>query len=109
PSHDGGTRRGANKSHEPPNDARATPLSFAERRFGTGGEVRNMKVEVRILGLIRSIEIERIGPSQFRARTNDAAQIDSVEAAPKTYSVIINGRAFEAVVIPAAEGVLVRC
>lgn len=68
-----------------------------------------MKVEVRILGLTRSIEIERIGPHQFGARTNTGLQIDAVEVAPGTYSVIIDGHAFEAVVTPAAEGVLVRC
>ena len=68
-----------------------------------------MKVEVRILGFVRSIEIERIGPNKFRARGNEGAQIDALEVAPHTYSVIINGHAFEAVVIPAAEGVLVRC
>jgi biotin carboxyl carrier protein len=68
-----------------------------------------MKVEVRILGFERSIEIERIGPNKFRARDDEGAQIDALEVAPRTYSVIINGHAFEAVVIPAAEGVLVRC
>ena len=68
-----------------------------------------MKVEVRILGFERSIEIERIGPSKFRARGNEGEQIDALEVAPQTYSVIINGQAFEAVVTPGAEGVLVRC
>jgi len=72
-----------------------------------------MKVEVRILGFVRgfvrSIEIERISPNKFRVRGNEGEQIDALEVAPNTYSVIINGHAFEAVVIPAAEGVLVRC
>jgi biotin carboxyl carrier protein len=68
-----------------------------------------MKVEVRILELVRSIEIEQMGPGQFRARTNAGAPIDALEVAPQTYSVILNGHAFEAVVIPGADGVLVRC
>jgi len=68
-----------------------------------------MKVEVRIQGLVRSIEIERTGPNQFRAGCNDGGQIDAFEVAPNTYSFIIDGHVFDAVVIPAAEGVLVRC
>jgi biotin carboxyl carrier protein len=68
-----------------------------------------MKVQARILGFERSIEIERIGPDKFRVRGDEGGQIDALEVAAQTYSVIINGRAFEAVVIPAAEGVLVRC
>lgn len=68
-----------------------------------------MKVEVRILGFVRSIEIERIGASRFRVAGKEGAQIDALEVAPQTYSLIIEGRAFEAVVIPAADGVLVRC
>lgn len=68
-----------------------------------------MKVEVRIQDLLRRIEIARIGPNEFRVVGNDGAQSDAVEVAPNTYSVIINGHAFEAVVMPTAEGVLLRC
>jgi len=68
-----------------------------------------MKVEVHILGLVRSIEIERTGPNKFSVHGTEGAQIDALEVAPQTYSVIINGHSFEAVVIPATEGVLVRC
>ena len=67
-----------------------------------------MKVEVRIGTLVRQIEILRTGANQFGVR-DESAQIDALEVAPNTYSIIINGRAFEAVVIPAAEGILVRC
>lgn len=70
---------------------------------------QDMKVQVPTLGLERSIEIEWTGPNKFRVRGNEGEQIDALEVAPQTYSVIINGHAFEAVVIPAAEGVLVRC
>ena len=35
--------------------------------------------------------------------------MDAIEVARNTYSILVNGRAFEAVVIPTAEGVLVRC
>jgi biotin carboxyl carrier protein len=68
-----------------------------------------MKLEVRIGTLVRQIEIQRPGPNQFAIGGEDSAQIDAVEVAPGTYSILVNGRAFEAVVIPAAEGVLVRC
>lgn len=68
-----------------------------------------MKVEVRILGLARSIEIERIGRNQLKARSHDGGQIDALEVAANTYSFIIDGHVFDAVVIPAAEGALVRC
>jgi biotin carboxyl carrier protein len=68
-----------------------------------------MKVEVRILGFVRAIEIERIGPNQFRTSGHDGDQIDAFEVAPNTYSFIINGHVFDAVVIPAAEGAVVRC
>jgi len=68
-----------------------------------------MKAEVRILGLVKSIEIARTGSGRFRARTRAGEQIDAVEVAPCTYSVILNGHAFEAVVIPTGEGMMVRC
>lgn len=77
-----------------------------------------MKLEVRIGGLVRDIEIQRIGPNQFAISSEDqgrndtgveSTKIDAVEAAPNTYSILVDGRAFEAVVMPAAEGVQVRC
>jgi biotin carboxyl carrier protein len=77
-----------------------------------------MKLEVRIGGLARQIEIQRTGPNQFAIRSEDDdgkdthvndTKIDAIEVAPNTYSILVNGRAFEAVVMPAAEGVHVRC
>jgi biotin carboxyl carrier protein len=67
-----------------------------------------MKVEVRIGTLVRQIEIQRTGANQFVVG-NEGAQVDAVEVAPNTYSIIVNGRAFEAVVVAEPEGVLVRC
>ncbi|HYT06260.1 MAG TPA: biotin/lipoyl-containing protein [Rugosimonospora sp.] len=68
-----------------------------------------MKLEVRIGTLARQVEIQRTGPNQFIVGGEDSAQIDATKVAPNTYSILVNGRAFEATVIPAAEGVLVRC
>ena len=81
-----------------------------------------MKFDVCIGRLTRQIEILRTGPNQFAIVTDDCAhldtklvdtkiddtKIDAVEVAPNTYSILVNGRAFEAIVIPTAEGVLVR-
>ena len=77
-----------------------------------------MKFDVRIGTLTRQIEIQRSGPNQFAVVSDDRThldtkiddtKIDAVEVAPNTYSILVNGRAFEAIVVPAAEGVLVRC
>lgn len=68
-----------------------------------------MKVDVRIGKLTRQIEIQRSGPNRFAIVPDDGGQIDAIEVAPNTYSILLNGRAFEAIVIPAPEGVLVRC
>ena len=68
-----------------------------------------MKVQVRIGTLVRQVEIQRTGLHQFAAGADDGAQIDAVEVAPNTYSILVNGHTFEAVVIPAMEGVRVRC
>jgi biotin carboxyl carrier protein len=75
----------------------------------SASEASEMKFDVRIGTLTRQIEIQRTGPHQFAIVPDDGAQIDAVEVAPNTYSILVNGRAFEAIVIPAAEGVLVRC
>jgi biotin carboxyl carrier protein len=70
-----------------------------------------MKLEVRIGTLARQIEIQRTGPNQFAIGGENSLEVDNnaMEVAPNTYSILVNGRAFEAVVMPAAEGVLVRC
>jgi biotin carboxyl carrier protein len=72
-------------------------------------EACQVKLEVRIGKLTRQIEIQRSGAYQFAIVPDDGAQIDAIEVAPNTYSILVNGRSFEAIVIPAAEGVLVRC
>jgi len=72
-----------------------------------------MKSEVRIGKLTRKFDVARTGPKQFAVvsatESNLDIRIDAVEVAPNIYSIIVNGRAFEAIVTPAAEGVLVRC
>ena len=67
-----------------------------------------MKLEVRIGEVTQQIEIQRTGPNQFAITMDDGIRIDSIEVAPNTYSILVNGRAFEAVVTPVEEGVLVR-
>src|SRR5260370_27173978 len=76
-----------------------------------------MKLEVRIGNLARKIEIRRTGPNQFTASGEDPTNIgsqrdgtiDAIKVAPSTYSILVNGRAFEAIVTPTAEGVQVCC
>ena len=77
-----------------------------------------MKLQVRIGALARQIEIQRTGPNQFAVSSEDRGgndmkitdtKVDAVEVAPNTYSILVDGRAFEAVVMRAAEGVQVRC
>jgi biotin carboxyl carrier protein len=68
-----------------------------------------MKLDVRIGKLARRIEVERTGPNRFAIVVDDGVPVDAVEVAPNTYSILLNGRAFEAIVIPAPEGMLVRC
>lgn len=67
-----------------------------------------MKLEVRIGTTSSQIEIERIGLNQFAVAAEDGTHGDAIEVAPHTYSILINERAFEAIVVPAPEGVLVR-
>lgn len=72
-----------------------------------------MKLQVRIGTLTRQIEVRRTGGNRFAVATDSHAligmNIDAREIAPNIYSILLNGRAFEAVVVPAAEEVLVRC
>ncbi|HZP31750.1 MAG TPA: biotin/lipoyl-containing protein [Candidatus Acidoferrales bacterium] len=74
-----------------------------------------MKSEVRIGGRVRKLDIERTGPKQFAVvcgtgdKIDGNVDVDVFEVAPNAYSIIINGRAFEAIVMAAAEGVVVRC
>jgi biotin carboxyl carrier protein len=123
----GVTTDGANRSraHPTADDDIFPPNNFTSCMHSTNStsEASEMKFDVRIGKLTRQIEIQRNGPNQFaivpddRARLDtklvdrkiDDTKIDAVEVAPNTYSILVNGRAFEAIVIPAAEGVLVRC
>src|SRR5580700_7879420 len=57
-----------------------------------------MKFDVRIGRLTRQIEIQRTGPNQFAVVPDAGAQIDAVEVTPNTYSILVNGRAFHAIV-----------
>lgn len=72
-----------------------------------------MKLQVRIGALTRQVEVRRTGGNRFAVAPDNHAligmNIDAMEIAPNIYSILLNGRAFEAVVVPAAEGVLVRC
>jgi biotin carboxyl carrier protein len=72
-----------------------------------------MKLEVRIGGLTRQIEIQRRDSNHFSIRGEHRdgkdTKIDASEVAANTYSILVNGRSFEAVVIPAAEGLRVQC
>ena len=68
-----------------------------------------MKLEVRIGEDVRQIEIERKNGTQFAARVDAGPQVDALEVAPNTYSILLDGRSFEAVVVPTPEGALVRC
>lgn len=68
-----------------------------------------MKLEVRIGEEVRQIEVERKSAGQFVARGEAGAQIDVLEVAPSTYSILLDGRSFEAVVLPTFQEVLVRC
>jgi biotin carboxyl carrier protein len=76
-----------------------------------------MKLQVRIGTLTRQIEIHRTGRNQFVVTAADHGahdkapdkKIDAVEVSPNIYSILVNGRALEAIVVPMSEGVLVRC
>ena len=72
-----------------------------------------MRLDVSIGGVSERIEIQQTGPNQFAVSTDENrgsnAAVDAIEVTPDTYSILVNGRAFEAVVTPEPEGVLVRC
>ena len=69
-----------------------------------------MKLEVRIGTVTRLMEIERTGQNQFIVGgKEESGQIDAVEVATNTYSILINGQAFEAIVVPTPEGERVHC
>jgi biotin carboxyl carrier protein len=69
-----------------------------------------MKLEIRIGTLTRQVEIQRTDQNQFTiGGKEESAQIEAMEVAPNAYSILINGHAFEATVVPAPEGVRVYC
>jgi biotin carboxyl carrier protein len=68
-----------------------------------------MKVEVRIGTAARQFEIQRVGTNQFVATGRDGAQIDAVQVAPHIYSLLVDGRVFEATALAERDGVLIQC
>jgi len=101
--------RGASRSRALPADVRNVPTREIRRTAGFSAiafKAYEMKLEVRIGTFSQELEVQRAGPHQFTI--TDSAQIDAIEVAPNTYSILVNGRAFEAVVIPEPDGVLVR-
>ena len=71
-----------------------------------------MKYEIHMQGNSRTVDVEANGASSFRARLDgQAASADAVETAPDTYSILLDGRAFEARVSDdgSDDGLLVRC
>ncbi len=71
-----------------------------------------MKYEIHIDGATRTIEVQQNGSGSFRAQIEgQPLAIDAVETAPDTYSILLDGRAFEARVSDDGSdaGLLVRC
>jgi biotin carboxyl carrier protein len=71
-----------------------------------------MKYETQIGGAARSVEIQQNGNGSFRAQIEgQPVSVDAVEIAPGTYSILLDGRSFEARVSSdgSDEGLLVRC
>jgi biotin carboxyl carrier protein len=56
-----------------------------------------MKVEIQIDGVKRTVEIEALGAGEFRARLDgQTIAADAVETGTSSYSILLDGRAFEA-------------
>lgn len=71
-----------------------------------------MKYETRIGAVARTVEVESLPSGSFRAQIDgQPVSVDAVEVAPDTYSILLDGRAFEARVSDDSsdEGLLVRC
>jgi biotin carboxyl carrier protein len=71
-----------------------------------------MKYETRIGAVARTVEVESLPNGSFQAQIDgQPIKVDAVETAPDTYSILLNGRAFEARVSGdgSDEGLLVRC
>jgi biotin carboxyl carrier protein len=71
-----------------------------------------MKYEIQIGGAKRTVEVEADGAGSFRAQLDGlAVSVDAVETAPETYSILLDGRAFQARVADDGldDGLRVRC
>jgi len=69
-----------------------------------------MKFEVHIAGAPRIVEIEPEVSGRLRIRLDgDPVQVDAAEIGGNVYSILLDGRAYEASVLPAAQGLSVRC
>jgi biotin carboxyl carrier protein len=71
-----------------------------------------MKYDIQIEGSKRTVEVEQNGNSSFHAQLDgQAAGVDAIETAADTYSILLDGQAFEARVSDdgSDDGLLVRC
>jgi biotin carboxyl carrier protein len=71
-----------------------------------------MKYEIKIGAATRTVEVELLSGGSLRAQIDgQPIGVDAVETAPNTYSILLDGRAFEARVANdgSDEGLLVRC
>lgn len=73
-----------------------------------------MKYEIQVNGAKRTVavEVNANGADSFRAQLDgQSLSVDAVETAPNTYSILLDGRAFEARVSDDGldDGLLVRC
>ena len=71
-----------------------------------------MKYEIQIDGATRTLEVQQNGVGSFRAQFEGRPiAIDAVQIAPDTYSILLDGRVFDARVSSddSQQGLLVRC
>lgn len=71
-----------------------------------------MKYEIQIDGATRTIEVQQNGKGSFRAQLEgQPIAIDAVEVAPDAYSILLDGRVFDARISQDGSeyGLLVRC
>jgi biotin carboxyl carrier protein len=71
-----------------------------------------MKYEIKIGAATRAVEVEAQSGGSFRVQLGgQPVSVDAVETAPNTYSILLDGRAFEARVSDdgSDDGLLVRC
>ena len=71
-----------------------------------------MKYEIQIEGTTRAVEVQQNGNGSFCAQIGgQAVSADAAKIAPDTYSILLDGRAFEVRVSDdgSDDGLLVRC